>query len=218
MIIYIVPYINEVSKPGMERRFTGAHRTPRFKLELVPQLEETESIFKEAPLEVLLNIFQDDTYTVDILMSHFRNPDGSNKRNFQIKWEIYDSFIKNNNFLNRMEFMPEMQMFPEILKSLTSVYTPSARNNRGSNSPYKVACITHGFTMVSERDPVGFLHWMRARPDNGDLGLYSDAIARSDFINNIFNGGHYQFPNGSSIEFQYNMTTKKCSNLKAKHL
>ena len=209
-VIYIVPFINEVSRAGMERMATGAFRTPRVKEELEPHLIETERIFKHAQRDELFSIFENDTYTVDILMTHFRNQDGRNKRNFQIKWEIYDSpsFV-SENFLNRMQFMPEMEMFPEILKKLTLLPKSS------TNSSSKVACITHGYTMVSQTNPIGFLYWMRNREANG--GLYSDDTNGGDFETHIFKGKSYQFPNGSSIEFQYNTTTKKCSNLKAKY-
>ena len=59
---------------------------------------------------------------------------------------------------------------------------------------------------------------MRDIPAKGEFGLYSDARNRADFIR-LFDEtfGHYQFPNGSSIEFQYNINSNECSNLKAKY-
>ena len=58
--IFIIPFINEISKAGIERIITGKKRLPLCKKDIQPKIELTFKFFKEKRLEKLNEIFYDD--------------------------------------------------------------------------------------------------------------------------------------------------------------
>ena len=204
--IYVIPYINEIAKPGIERVATGKHRLPISKAELLPKISKTFEIFREDNFQLLRSMFHEDETVIEKLDEHqqlYENFSGC-----EVNWDIYD--IYENRVNNEKDlFMPDMQkVFTEVMKDVLT------KTTTGVERP-KIACVTHGFTIKSESNPIGWLYYMKNKSNSNHSVMYATPTAQDDFNTNIFfrNSGSYSFSNCASLRFVFNYAKHTFSEL-----
>ena len=204
--IYVIPYINEIAKSGVERTLTGSHRLPIRKEELLPKIDLTFRIFRENDREVLKSIFHNDDTVIQKLRKHQESYDYF--RVCDVIWDIYDEYKKQVRNEEEL-FMPDMQkVFTEVMGDvLTKTTTEITRP--------KIACITHGFTIKSQSNPIGWLYYMKNKSNSEHSVMYATPIGEDDFNNNLFfrNSGSYSFSNCASLQFVFNYVKHTFSEL-----